>query len=137
MVRHRGPVLVDTNAILECWRVGAWRGLTSGYVVETVEDCDPPDPPGKILGKPLFPPQIPAGPVELVGAKYIFADVRQFAAIELGSSKLVVFGHTHEFGAHGWVRHFSCLPCTSTGQFHQIVIGLHGISRFTCRLLCF
>jgi hypothetical protein len=39
MVRHRGPVLVDTNAILECWRVGAWKALTGGYTVETVEDC--------------------------------------------------------------------------------------------------
>ena len=39
MARHDGPVLVDTNVILECWRVGAWRALTSGYRVETVEDC--------------------------------------------------------------------------------------------------
>jgi hypothetical protein len=39
MARHRGPVLVDTNVILECWRVGAWRALTGGYRVETVEDC--------------------------------------------------------------------------------------------------
>ncbi len=39
MARHRGPVLVDTNIILECWRVGAWLALTGGYRVETVEDC--------------------------------------------------------------------------------------------------
>jgi hypothetical protein len=39
MARHRGPVLVDTNVILECWRLGAWRALTGGYHVETVEDC--------------------------------------------------------------------------------------------------
>jgi hypothetical protein len=39
MARHTGPVLVDTNVILECFRVGAWRALTSGYGVETVEDC--------------------------------------------------------------------------------------------------
>jgi hypothetical protein len=39
MARHRGPVLVDTNAILESFRVGAWRALSSGYGVETVEDC--------------------------------------------------------------------------------------------------
>src|SRR6266851_2197974 len=39
MTRHRGPVLVDTNAILESFRVGAWRALSSGYGVETVEDC--------------------------------------------------------------------------------------------------
>jgi hypothetical protein len=39
MARHCGPVLVDTNVILECWRVGAWKALTGGYSVETVEDC--------------------------------------------------------------------------------------------------
>jgi hypothetical protein len=39
MARNRGPVLVDTNVILECWRIGAWRALTGGYGVETVEDC--------------------------------------------------------------------------------------------------
>ncbi len=39
MARRRGPVLVDTNIILECWRLGAWRTLTGGYRVETVEDC--------------------------------------------------------------------------------------------------
>jgi hypothetical protein len=39
MARHPGPVLVDTNAILESFRVGAWRALAGGYGVETVEDC--------------------------------------------------------------------------------------------------
>jgi hypothetical protein len=39
MARHPGPVLVDTNAVLECFRVSAWRALASGYGVETVEDC--------------------------------------------------------------------------------------------------
>src|ERR1700734_1833812 len=39
MPRHQGPVLVDTNVILECWRIGAWRALTGAYRVETVEDC--------------------------------------------------------------------------------------------------
>ena len=40
MARHRGPVLVDTNVIIECWRTSAWRALTSGYQVETVEMCE-------------------------------------------------------------------------------------------------
>ena len=39
VARHRGPVLVDTNVILESHRVGAWRALAGGYDVETVEDC--------------------------------------------------------------------------------------------------
>jgi hypothetical protein len=39
MARHPGPVLVDTNVIIECFRVGCWRALSSGYRVETVQDC--------------------------------------------------------------------------------------------------
>lgn len=39
MARYSGPVLVDTNVILECWRVHAWKALAGGYGVETVEDC--------------------------------------------------------------------------------------------------
>jgi hypothetical protein len=30
---------VDTNAILEAWRVDAWRALRGGYALETVEEC--------------------------------------------------------------------------------------------------
>ena len=39
MARHQGPVLVDTNVVIESHRVAAWRALTGGYRVETVEDC--------------------------------------------------------------------------------------------------
>lgn len=39
MAKHHGPVLVDTNTIIECWRVSAWKALTGGYAVETVEKC--------------------------------------------------------------------------------------------------
>ena len=39
MARHQGSVLIDTNAILECFRVGSWRALSHGYSVETVGDC--------------------------------------------------------------------------------------------------
>lgn len=39
MAKHHGPVLVDTNTIIECWRVSAWKALTGAYAVETVEKC--------------------------------------------------------------------------------------------------
>ena len=39
MARHKGPVLVDTNVIIECHRAGAWAALAGGYAVETVEKC--------------------------------------------------------------------------------------------------
>jgi hypothetical protein len=40
MAKHHGPVLVDTMIIIECWRVSAWKALTGGYGVETVEMCE-------------------------------------------------------------------------------------------------
>ncbi|MGH6895015.1 MAG: hypothetical protein ACREJ5_00480 [Geminicoccaceae bacterium] len=40
MARQTGPVLLDTNVIIECWRVGAWRALARGYRLETVEACE-------------------------------------------------------------------------------------------------
>ena len=39
MARHHGPVLVDTNVIIESYRVRSWRALARGYRVETVEEC--------------------------------------------------------------------------------------------------
>lgn len=39
VARHRGPVLVDTNVIIESHRVNSWRALAGGYRVETVEEC--------------------------------------------------------------------------------------------------
>jgi len=39
MPRHTGTVFVDTNVILECHRVGSWRALIGGYLVETVDEC--------------------------------------------------------------------------------------------------
>lgn len=39
MARHTGPVLVDTNVIIECWRTGAWNALVGGHDIETVETC--------------------------------------------------------------------------------------------------
>lgn len=32
-------VLVDTNVIIESHRIGSWKALAGGYLVETVEDC--------------------------------------------------------------------------------------------------
>ena len=39
MARHHGPLLVDTNVILESHRIGSWRALVGGYRIETVNDC--------------------------------------------------------------------------------------------------
>jgi hypothetical protein len=37
MARFAGTILVDTNCIIEAHRVSAWRALSSGYRLETVE----------------------------------------------------------------------------------------------------
>jgi hypothetical protein len=39
MARHKGAVLIDTNVILECWRIDGWRALAGAYRLETAEDC--------------------------------------------------------------------------------------------------
>ena len=39
MPPHSGPLLVDTNAILECHRTASWRALVHRYRTETVEKC--------------------------------------------------------------------------------------------------
>ena len=39
MARHQGPVLVDTNIIIEAHRVHSWSALAGGYRVETVAEC--------------------------------------------------------------------------------------------------
>ena len=39
MARHHGPVLVDTNVIIESHRVNSWRARAGGYRVQTVEEC--------------------------------------------------------------------------------------------------
>lgn len=46
MPRHAGTVFVDTNVILECHRVGAWKALTKGFIVETVDECVAETQPG-------------------------------------------------------------------------------------------
>lgn len=39
MVQNSEPVLVDTNAIIEAHRIGAWGALTNRYGIETVKTC--------------------------------------------------------------------------------------------------
>ena len=38
-MRRRGPVLVDSNVVIESHRVGSLSALTCGYGIETVEEC--------------------------------------------------------------------------------------------------
>ncbi|HJW42629.1 MAG TPA: hypothetical protein VJ476_15545 [Rhizomicrobium sp.] len=40
MARHQGPILVDTNVIIECWRTSSWKAFVGAYRVETVQMCE-------------------------------------------------------------------------------------------------
>ena len=60
MPRHTGPVLVDTNVIPECWRVGSWRARRSHGLSDLVRLRSrsgggwrtgyPPPAPGQVVG---------------------------------------------------------------------------------------
>lgn len=39
MPLHPGPLVVDTNVIIECHRTASWRALTRRYPTETVAVC--------------------------------------------------------------------------------------------------
>ena len=47
MARHQGPVLVDTNVIIESHRVNSWRALAGGYRVQTVDVRNVVQKPGR------------------------------------------------------------------------------------------
>ena len=36
---HQACVLVDTNVIIESYRIGCWPALAGGFRIETVEEC--------------------------------------------------------------------------------------------------
>ncbi|BBE73285.1 hypothetical protein [Oharaeibacter diazotrophicus] len=39
MARLRETILVDTNVLIEAWRIDGWRALRGGYALETVGEC--------------------------------------------------------------------------------------------------
>lgn len=53
-------VLVDTNIIIEAFRVRCWKAITSHYVVETVEKCYEE----ALTGDPLRPGYVKVDPEE-------------------------------------------------------------------------
>jgi hypothetical protein len=72
MARHTGPVIVDTNVIIESWRVSAWKALTGGYAVETVGTCFIETQTGFQRRRPE----------ELIDAEVLKATLKQVIAVE-------------------------------------------------------
>lgn len=81
MARHTGSILVDTNVIIECWRVGAWRALARGYRIETVEECVTETQTGLQRRRPEQ--QIPIGEL-----RPSFAVVHQVSPLQMAAAAL-------------------------------------------------
>jgi hypothetical protein len=110
MARHRGPVLVDTNVIIECWRVGVWRALTGGYRVETVEDCVTETQTGYQRRRPEQ--QIDAVALrESLAEVHVVMDVQHAAAVVLDSMFAFLDPGEQSLWAHALTRKDTWLLC--------------------------
>lgn len=102
MAKHPGPVLVDTNVILESYRIGAWRAFSGGYPVETVEDCVTETQTGFQRRRPeqlIDPAELRASMV----AVHSVTD-RDLAAVSLKASDIALDIGEHSLWAHALIR---------------------------------
>lgn len=109
MVRHAGPVLVDTMVILECHRIGAWRALAGGYGVETVEDCVTETQTG--FQRRRHEQQIDAAALRASLAAIHDVDDRQRAAILVQTLDLAVDEGELSLWAHAATRSDGWIVC--------------------------
>lgn len=109
MARHRGPVLVDTNAILECWRVGGWRALSSGYRIETVEDCVIETQTG--FQRRRREQQIDAAVLQQSLAAIHKPGPRQFAALAIQATDIALDPGERALWAHALTRNDNWILC--------------------------
>jgi hypothetical protein len=109
MARHRGPVLVDTNVILECWRVGAWRALSSGYRVETVEDCVIETQTG--FQRRRSEQQIDVASLQASLAAIHRPEVREFAILAVQAPDIVLDPGERALWAHALTREDDWILC--------------------------
>jgi hypothetical protein len=109
MARHRGPVLVDTNVILECWRVGSWRALASGYRVETVEDCVTETQTG--FQRRRREQQVDAGLLTKSLAAIHRPEARDFAELAVAAPDIVLDPGERALWAHALARKDDWILC--------------------------
>jgi hypothetical protein len=109
MARHQGPVLVDTNVILECWRVGAWRALASGYRLESVEDCVIETQTG--FQRRRREQQIDAGLLQRSLAAVHRPEPRDFAALAVAAPDIVLDPGERALWAHALTRNDDWILC--------------------------
>ncbi len=102
MAKHPGPVLVDTNVILESYRIGAWRALSGGYPIETVEDCVTETQTGFQRRRPV----LLIAPMVLRASMAAVHDVsdRALASVALMASEIALDRGEHSLWAHALIR---------------------------------
>jgi hypothetical protein len=110
VARHRGPVLVDTNVIIECWRLGAWRALTGGYRVETVEDCVIETQTGYQRRRPEQQIE-PAALQASLAAVHRVTDAERAAAVILDATFGFLDPGEQSLWAHALTRHDAWVLC--------------------------
>lgn len=102
MAKHPGPVLVDTNVILESYRIGAWRALSGGYPVETVEDCITETQTGFQRRRPeqmIDPAELRASMAAVHGVTD-----RELASVALKASDIALDTGERSLWAHALIR---------------------------------
>jgi hypothetical protein len=109
MARPRGPVLLDTNAILECFRVGSWRALSSGYGLETVEACFTETQTGFQRRRP----ELRIDPVRLKNTLRAVHAVagRELAAVAVRAPDILLDAGERSLWAHALTRRDSWVFC--------------------------
>jgi hypothetical protein len=109
MARHSGPVLLDTNAILECFRVGAWRALSGGYGIETVEECVMETQTGYQLRKPEQ--QVDAEVLRASLAAIHAVGDRELAAVAVSATDIALDLGERALWAHALTRKDAWVLC--------------------------
>jgi hypothetical protein len=109
MARHTGPILLDTNVILECWRIGAWRALARGYRLETVEDCVTETQTG--FQKRRREQQIDAAVLQQSMAAIHRPEAREFAMLAVQAQDIVLDPGERALWAHALTRNDDWVLC--------------------------
>lgn len=118
MARHRGPVLVDTNVILESHRIGAWAALAGGYTVETVEDCVTETQTGFQRRRPEQ--QIDAKELRASLAAVHVVEDRELAAVAISAPDIALDLGERSLWAHALTRVDGWILC---GQIRRVCVS--------------
>lgn len=92
-----GPLLVDTNLIIECHAVGCWAVLAGAYQLETVEKCIEETQTGKQQ-------RSPAHQIDEHALRASFHAVNKVGPLEIAEVELRGGRSIHEGERHLWAH---------------------------------